>query len=77
MTVAGADRRLAPSILSADFTRLGEGVERVITAGAFEGGSAIFGARGADRRCGAVIEAMRPELEAVESLGAADPALAA
>ena len=51
---------IAPSILSADFARLGEEVVRVIAAGAdtFVAGSAIFGC--ADYQ--AVIDAMRYEL---------------
>ena len=51
---------IAPSILSADFARLGEEVVRVIAAGAdtFVAGSAIFGC--ADYK--AVIDAMRYEL---------------
>jgi ribulose-phosphate 3-epimerase len=51
---------IAPSILSADFARLGEEVVRVIAAGAdtFVAGSAIFGC--VDYR--AVIDAMRYEL---------------
>jgi ribulose-phosphate 3-epimerase len=51
---------IAPSILSADFARLGEEVSRVIAAGAdtFVAGSAIFGC--ADYQ--AVIDAMRYEL---------------
>lgn len=55
--------RIAPSILSADFARLGKAVCAVIAAGAdtFVAGSAIFG--WPDYH--GVIDAMRGELEAV------------
>ncbi|MGA0586051.1 hypothetical protein ACO2Q2_02790 [Dyella sp. KRB-257] len=55
--------RIAPSILSADFARLGEEVRDVIAAGAdcFVAGSAIFGQPDYRR----VIDAMRAELAQV------------
>ena len=52
--------RIAPSLLSADFARLGEEVRNVVAAGAdtFVAGSAIFGKP--DYK--AVIDAMRAQL---------------
>jgi ribulose-phosphate 3-epimerase len=60
--------RIAPSILSADFARLGEEVRNVVAAGAdtFVAGSAIFGQP--DYR--AVIERMRAELATVAGAAA-------
>ena len=52
--------RIAPSILSADFARLGDEVRDVIAAGAdtFVAGSAIFNAKD----YGSVVRAMREQL---------------
>ncbi len=65
--MATTDFIIAPSLLSANFAKLGEEVANIAGVDAFVGGSAVFGAgKESDKnRYNSVISALRGELDKI------------